>query len=76
MQETRERWVQFLGQEDPPEEEMTAHSSVLFLGNLMDRGAWWATVYGIAKSQTQLTTDTHTHTHTHARTYTDDSSVV
>ena len=29
MQETRERWVRFLGQEDPPEEEMTAHSSVL-----------------------------------------------
>ena len=24
------------------------------LGNSMDRGAWWATVYGIAKSQTQL----------------------
>jgi len=21
------------------------------LGNLMDRGAWWATVHGIAKSQ-------------------------
>ena len=24
------------------------------LGNSMDRGAWWATVHGIAKSQTQL----------------------
>ena len=24
------------------------------LGNLMDRGAWWATVYGIAKGQIQL----------------------
>ena len=24
------------------------------LGNPMDRGAWWATVYGVAKSQTQL----------------------
>ena len=24
------------------------------LENLMDRGAWWATVYGIAKSRTQL----------------------
>ena len=21
------------------------------LGNLMDRGAWWATVYGVAKTQ-------------------------
>ena len=24
------------------------------LRNPMDRGAWWATVYGVAKSQTQL----------------------
>ena len=26
----------------------------------MDRGAWWATVYGVAKSRTQLS-DQHTH---------------
>ena len=25
-----------------------------FLGNLMDRGSWWATVLGATKSQTQL----------------------
>ena len=24
------------------------------LGNLMDRGAWWATAHRVAKSQTQL----------------------
>ena len=24
------------------------------LGNPMDRGAWWATVHGVTKSQTQL----------------------
>ena len=24
------------------------------LGNLMDREAWWATVHGVTKSQTQL----------------------
>ena len=30
------------------------------LGNLMDRGAWWATVHGVAKSQTQLSTCTLT----------------
>ena len=24
------------------------------LGNPMDRGDWWATVHGVAKSQTQL----------------------
>ena len=26
----------------------------------MDGGAWWATVHGVAKSQTQLS-DSHTH---------------
>ena len=25
-----------------------------YLGNLMDRGAWWAIVHWVAKSQTQL----------------------
>ena len=25
-----------------------------YLGNPMDRGAWWATVHGVAESQTQL----------------------
>ena len=29
-----------------------------YLGNPMDRGAWWATVFGVAKSQTQLSTNT------------------
>jgi len=24
------------------------------LGNSMDRGGWWATIHGVAKSQTQL----------------------
>ena len=35
------------------------------LENSMDRGDWWATVHGLAKSQTQLSTHTHTHTHSH-----------
>ena len=26
----------------------------------MDRGAWWATVYGVRKSQTRLSIHTHT----------------
>ena len=34
-------------------------------GNCMDRGAWGAIVYGVEKSQTQLSPHTHTHTHTH-----------
>ena len=29
MQETQEMWVQYLGQEDPLEKGMTAHSSIL-----------------------------------------------
>ena len=33
--------------------------------NSMDRGVWWATVHGIAKSWTRLST--HTYTHTHSR---------
>ena len=30
------------------------------LGNPMDRGAWWATVHGVAKIQTELSTHTAT----------------
>jgi len=29
MQEAQEKWVRFLGQEDPLEEEMAIHSSIL-----------------------------------------------
>ena len=29
------------------------------LENSMDKRAWWATVHGVAKSQTRLSTDTH-----------------
>ena len=31
-----------------------------YLDNSMDRGAWWATVLGVAKSWAQLSTHTHT----------------
>ena len=44
--------VQSLGLEDPLE-EMATHS-ISCLENPMDRGAWWATVHGVAKSQTWL----------------------
>ena len=33
---------------------MATHSSILARRIPMDRGAWWATVHGVAKSQTQL----------------------
>ena len=36
----------------------------------MVRGAWWAIVHGVAKSQTQLSMHTNTYTHTHTHTYT------
>ena len=45
-----------LGWKDPLEEEMTTHSSILCAENPTDRGAWWATANGFAKSQTRLST--------------------
>ena len=33
------------------------------LENSMDRGAWWATVHGVAKSRTRLSDFTHSLTH-------------
>ena len=35
--------------EDPLEKGMATHSSILAGGNPMDRGAWQATVLGVAK---------------------------
>ena len=40
----------------------------------MDRGAWWATVHEVTKSQIiterlRVHTQTHTHTHTHTRLF-------
>ena len=37
MQEMKEMWVQSLGWEDPLEEEVATHSSILAWGNPMDR---------------------------------------
>ena len=44
-----ETWVQSLGPKDPWE-GMAAHSIILAWRIPRDRGAWWATVYGVAKS--------------------------
>ena len=38
-------WVRSLGWEDPLEESMATHSSILVLENPIDRGAWWAAVH-------------------------------
>ena len=55
----RETSVQSLGREDPLEQEMATHSSVLAWRIPMDRGAWRAMDHGVTS------THTHTHTHTH-----------
>ena len=50
----RETWVQSLGWKDPLEEGMATYSSILAWRIPMDRGAWWAMVQRVEKSQTQL----------------------
>ena len=51
MQETL---VPSLGCEDSLEEGMTTYSSILAWRISMDKGAWQATVHGVAKSWTKL----------------------
>ena len=51
MQET---WVRSLGWEDPLEEGIVTHSSILAWTIPIDRGAWWAIVHGVSKSRTRL----------------------
>ena len=51
MKETQDR---SLHQEDPLEAGMATHSSILAWRIPMDRGAWWATVHRVARTQTQL----------------------
>ena len=54
----RETWVPSLGWEDPLEEGMATHSSILAWRICMDGGAWWAVVRGVSESDTteQLST--------------------
>ena len=49
VQETQETRVQSLGWEDPLEEGMASHSSILAWRIPMDRIAWWAAVRGVAE---------------------------
>ena len=48
----QESWVQPLGWEDPLEEGMATHSSILGWRIPMDRGAWQTGIHGIAESDT------------------------
>ena len=47
-----ETWVKSLGWEDPLEEGMATHSSILAWRIPMDRGDSWDTVHVITKSHT------------------------
>ena len=47
-------WVRSPGWEEPVEEGMATHSSVLAGRIPMDRGAWRATVHWVANSRTEL----------------------
>ena len=49
-----ETWVRPLGLEDPLEEGMATHSSILVWRIPMNRGPWRVTVHGVSKSWTWL----------------------
>ena len=58
MQEMQDMQVQSLGGEEPLEKRMATHSSIL-AWKISGRGAWWATVYGVANSWTRLSVYNH-----------------
>ena len=47
-----EAWIRSLGRDDPLEEGMETHSSILAWRIPMDRRAWGAVVHGVEKGQT------------------------
>ena len=49
-----ETWVPSLGWEDPLEDGVETHSSILVWRIPMDREAWQATDHGVTKSRTRL----------------------
>ena len=59
MQEMWETRVQSLGWEKSPGEGNSNPLQYSCLGNFTDRGAYQATVHGIAKSQTRPSTHIH-----------------
>ena len=63
----QEMGVGSLGQEDPPEEEMTTHSSLDW--EFHGQRSWWATVHGVTE-ELDTTKRARTHTHTYTPTHT------
>ena len=64
--ETQDMQVQSLGQENPLEEVMETHSSILAQKILWAEESGGLQPMGVTKSQTvRLSAHTHTHTHTH-----------
>ena len=59
----RGTWVQSLGWDDPLEEGMATHSSILAWKIPMDRGAWWA--YSLRGHKELETAEQLTVSHTH-----------
>ena len=51
MREPQEIQVRYLGQEDPPGGGHGNPLQYSCLENPMDRGAWWAPVHAVTKSQ-------------------------
>ena len=54
MLETEEPQVPSLGEEDPLEEGMATHSSILAWRIPMDKEAWWAIIYRVENGWTLL----------------------
>ena len=50
---TQETWVRSLGREDPLEEDVATHSSILTWGIRTDRGSWWAIVHGVGAGRSE-----------------------
>ena len=48
----QENWIRSSDWEDPLEEGMATHSSIIAWRIPKDRGAWWTTVHGVSESDT------------------------
>ena len=54
MHEVQESWARAVDQEDPLEEDMATHSSILARRIPMDRGAWRGYSPRVTESRTRL----------------------